>query len=288
MADIENKTLNTVQTRFRVHWITMQFTAMAVLMLQAEGKLDVQDPICQFIPDCPEYWQKITIHHLLTHTSGMSDRIQPWDSTTGKPTTSLQLLALFMHKPPYFEPGEEFRYSNNGYIALGYIIEKVSGQSYETFLQQRIFEPLRTKNSGYDNNNVAVGYREFGIKAPAPDLTFRFSASGLYSSVEDLYLWDQALYGEQLVPREFLDMMFTGYARTPSMDIEDADYGYVWFIGKILNRPVIAHGGMMDGFTAMFLRFPNERVTIIVLRNYGIQIYDRLEIELAKFVFTER
>jgi CubicO group peptidase (beta-lactamase class C family) len=288
MADIENQTPNTVQTRFRIHWITMQFTAMAILMLQAEGKLDVQDSICQYIPDCPEYWQEITIHHLLTHTSGLSDWIQPWDSTTGKPSTSLQLVAQLKQKPPYFEPGKEFRYSNNGYIILGYTIEKVSGQSYETFLQQRIFEPLGMENSGYDDNNVAVGYKEIGIKAPIPDLLYRYSASGLYSSVEDLYLWDQALYGEQLVPREYLDMMFTGYARTPSIDLKDADYGYGWFIGNILNRPVTAHGGMMGGFTAMFLRFPNERVTIIVLRNYETQIYDRLEIKLAKMVFDEK
>jgi CubicO group peptidase (beta-lactamase class C family) len=285
LADIENQVPNTSQTRFRIHWITMQFTAMAILMLQSEGQLDVQDPICQYIPDCPEYWRGITIHHLLTHTSGLSDWVQPWDSVTDKPSTSLQLVTQLQHKPPYFEPGEGFRYSNNGYIVLGHIIEKASGQSYETFLQQRIFEPLGMVNSGYADNNVAVGYKAIGIKAPVPDLLFRYSASGLYSSVEDLYLWDQALYGEQLIPQEYLDMMFTGYARTPSTDFKDSDYGYGWFIGQTLNRPVILHGGGMAGYTSMFLRFPDERVTIIVLRNYEIQIYDRLEIELAKMLF---
>ena len=137
------------------------------------------------------------------------------------------------------------------------------------------------------SKNVAVGYWKGGEKAPVPDLLFQYSAGGLYSSVEDLYLWDQALYGEQLIPQESLDRMFTGYARTPSMDIDEADYGYGWFVGKILDRPVLAHGGGMSGFTPMILRFPDEQVTVIVLRNYGIQIYDRLEIELAKMVFGE-
>lgn len=288
MADVENHVANTPQTRFRVHWVTMQFTAMAILMLQAEGKLNVQDPICQYIPECPDFWQGITIHHLLTHTSGISDWIQPWDQAAGKPSTSHQLVDWLKYEPPYFNPGEKFRYSSNGYIILGYIIEKVSGQSYETFLRQHIFTPLGMLNSGYDDNNVAVGYKTIGMKASVPDLLFRYSASGLYSSVEDLYLWDQALYGEQLVPQDYLDMMFTGYARTPSMDFEGAYYGYGWFIGSALNRSVIAHGGMMSGFTAMVLRFPDERVTIIVLRNYEIQVYDRLEIELAKMVFDEK
>ena len=203
------------------------------------------------------------------------------------PSTSLQLVEQFKYREPYFAPGEELRYSNNGYIVLGYMIEAMSGQTYEAFLQKRIFEPLGMENSGYEGDDIAVGYNPIGVKAPAFDPLFRFSGSGLYSSVEDLYLFDQALYGERLVPQETLERVFTGYARTPSMDIEEADYGYGWFIGKILDRPVIAHGGGMGGYNAMILRFPEEQVTVIVLRNYGIWIYDRLEIELAKMVFGE-
>jgi CubicO group peptidase (beta-lactamase class C family) len=227
------------------------------------------------------------IQNLLTHTSGTSDWIQPWDGARGKPSNSLQLVEQIKYTPPYFKPGEKSCYSDNGYIILGYIIEKVANQPYETFLQQRVFEPLGMRNSGYDDNNVAVGYRTIGIKGPALDLLFRYSASGLYSSVDDLYLWDQALYGEQLIPQEYLNMMFTGYAKTPSLDFYGAYYGYGWFIGNILNRSVVVHGGSMSGFTAMLMRFPDERVTIIVLRNYGVQVYDRLGIEPAKIVFDE-
>ncbi len=287
MADRESQSPNIPQTRYRIHWVTMPFTAMAVMLLQADGNLDVQDPICRYIPECPDYWQGITLHHLLTHTSGVSDWIPSWGSEADKPTTGLERVELIKQKAPYFKPGEQFRYSENGYIILGFVIEKVSGQAYDEFLKEYIFEPLGMDNSGYEGNSVAVGYKATGIKAPIPDLLFRYSASGLYSSVEDLYLWDQALYGEQFISQEYLDMMFKGYARTPSLDMKDADYGYGWFIGNILNRPVIAHGGMMSGYTAMILRFPDERMTIIVLRNYEMARYDRLEIELAKMVFGE-
>lgn len=286
-ADFDNQIPNTPQTQFHVHWVTMQFTAMAVLMLESVGKLDVQDPICQYIPDCPEYWQGITIHHLLTHTAGLSDTIQWWDSAADRPANTLQFIERIWGNPPYFPPGEQFRYSGNGYIVLGHIIEQVSGQPYETFVQQRVFEPLGMTDSGFDDSQAAVGYKTIGAAAPVPSQLFQNPASGLLTSVEDLYRWDQALYGDQLLPQDYLDRMFTGYARTPSMDIEEADYGYGWFNGRILDRPVIAHGGMMSGFTAMFLRFPDECVTIIVLRNYELQIYDRLEIDLAKMVFGE-
>ena len=287
MADKEAQIPNTSKTRYRIHWLTMPFTAMAIMQLQVDGKLDVQDSICQYIPVCPEYWQGITLHHLLTHTSGVSDWIQPWGSEAEKPTTGLERVEFIKHKAPYFQPGEQFRYSENGYIILGAIIESVSGQAYDEYLKQHIFDPLGMENSGYEGNSIAVGYKPTGEEAPVPDLLFRYSASGLYSSVEDLYLWDQALYGEQLLAQDYLDMMFTGYAETPSVDFKGSDYGYGWFIGKTFGRRVIFHGGWMSGYTSMIMRFPDDRVTIIVLRNFEIEIYDRLEIELAKMVFGE-
>jgi CubicO group peptidase (beta-lactamase class C family) len=265
----------------------MPFTAMAIMQLQEEGKLDVQVTICQYIPDCPDYWQGITIHHLLTHTSGVSDAIRPWSIEADKPTSGLERVELIKQNAPYYQPGEKLRYSENGYVILGAIIEEVSGQTYEGYLDTHIFEPLGMENSGYEGENLAAGYSPTGTKVPDPDVLFRYSAGGLYSTVEDLYLWDQALYGEGLISSHNLDTMFTGYALTPSMDFKGAEYGYGWFIGETLNRRVIFHGGAMSGYTSGILRFPGERVTIIVLRNYGIQIYDRLEIELAKIVFGE-
>ena len=288
MADKAGQIPNTPQTRYRISLVTMPFTATAIMQLQADGKLNVQDSICQYIPECPDCWKEITLHHLLTHTSGVSDSIQPWEYEAEKPTTGLERVDFIKQKAPYFQPGEQLRYSENGYVILGAIIERVSGQSYEEYLNVHIFEPLGMENSGYEENQIAVGYKPTGIEAPTPDVLFRYSAGGLYSTVEDLYLWDQALYGEQLLAQEYLDMMFTGYATTPSVDFKGAKYGYGWFIGKTLDLPVIFHGGSMSGYTSMMLRFPDERVTIIVLRNYEIQIYDRLEIELAKIVFDKK
>lgn len=285
LADTEKQVPNSSQTRFRVHWITMQFTAMGILMLQADNKLNVKDPICDTIPNCPDYWQGLTIHHLLTHTSGLSEAIHWGNQSSDNEKSSLQFIELIADDPPYFPPGEQFRYSMNGYIVLGHIIEQASGQPYKTFKQQRIFEPLGMKNSSFAQGESAIGYDAYGTPAPTPDLLYQFPASGLYTTVEDLFLWDQALDGDQLVSQEYLDKIFTRYARTPSMDFKDSDYGYGWFIGHLFDRPVHFHGGLTPGYTAMLMRFPSEHVTIIVLRNYGIQIYDRLEIDLAAMIF---
>ena len=283
-ADFEAQTPITPQTRFPLTNVTMPFTAMAVLMLQADGLLDVQDPICDYLPDCPEYWQEISIHHLLTHTSGLHDRIQPWEADS-RPSTSLEIVETFKHNPPYFAPGESLRYSGNAYLLLGYLIEDLSGQSYEAFLDERIFTPLGMHSTGLDCSDAAVGYRSVGDPVLPHDPLFLFSAYGLCSTVEDLYLWDQALYTETLLPREDLETMFTGYALTPSIDFEGAQYGYGWFVGDTLGRPLLFHGGMTFGHGAMILRFPEERLTVIVLRNFGVEIYDRLEIDLAEMVF---
>lgn len=287
MADKENQIPNTPQARYRISWLTAPFTAMAVMQLQADGKLDVGDQICDYIPDCPDYWDGITLHHLLTHTSGVADERQPWGGEVEKPETGLERVELIKGVAPYFQPGEKLRYSENGYIILGAIIEEVSGQPYDEYLNVHIFEPLGMENTGYEGNGLAVGYGPTGIKVPDPDILFRYSATGLFSTVEDLYIWDQALYGESLISQEYLDSIFTGYALTPSVDFKGAEYGYGWFIHKTLGRRLIFHGGGMSGYSAGIMRFPDAHVTIIVLRNYEIQVYDRLEIELAKMVFGE-
>jgi CubicO group peptidase (beta-lactamase class C family) len=287
MADVENQIPNTPQTRYRISWLTAPFTAMAVMQLQEDGKLDAQDEICEYISECPEYWNGITLHHLLTHTSGVADEKKTWESEAEKPKTGMERVELIKGVAPYFQPGEQLRYSINGYIILGAIIEQVSGQPYDEYLEAHIFGPLGMENTGFEGNGIAVGYGPTRIKVPDPDIIFRYSATGLYSTVEDLYLWDQALYGEELIQQEFLDMMFTGYALTPSVDFPDARYGYGWFIHNMYDRRLIFHGGAMSGYSSGIMRFPDERVTIIVLRNYEMEIYDRLEIEMAEMVFGE-
>src|ERR1700686_4625606 len=145
MANFELDVPNTPQTKFRLGSITKPFTAMAIMLLQERGKLSVQDSVCKYLPDCPSAWRQITLHHLLSHTSGLAkhDKAGDYLKTAMMPMTVTQLIDTFRNKPADFKPGEKFDYNNNGYILLGYVIEKVSGQSYEAFLKENIFPPLR-------------------------------------------------------------------------------------------------------------------------------------------------
>jgi CubicO group peptidase (beta-lactamase class C family) len=144
MADVENDVPNTPETRFRLGSVTKQFTAMAVLILQAQGKIDLEERMCDYIPDCPDHWKTITIHQLLTHSSGLPDSWRFY-AEKNKPGVSYgpeEIIGWFEEAPLDFEPGEMFLYSSTGYLLLGYLVEEVSGQSYEEFLRQEIFEPL--------------------------------------------------------------------------------------------------------------------------------------------------
>lgn len=268
-ADRELGISNTPQTRFRLGSVTKQFTAMAILILQSQGKLNIQDPICKYIEDCPSAWEAITIHHLLTHTSGMVAMIGPPGSL---PITPAGLLARIKDFALSSQPGEKFSYSNCGYWILGYIIEQVSGQSYKDFIQQAIFEPLDMHDSGYDQNprGLPVGYKDqyaIAARSLVNDSSFAYSAGALYSTVEDLYRYDQALYTGQLIPRDLLDQM---YAPRIGMDpdvVGGTAYGYGWFVLDHLGRRMVGHGGAIEGFRAWLFRYPADRITIILLSN---------------------
>jgi len=316
LANRDKNLPNTPQTKYRLGSITKQFTAMAILMLQAQNKLNVQDPICRYIPECPETWQDITIHHLLTHTSGIPDftKFPDYETTRATPASPLQTIAHFKDKPIDFQPGEKWSYSNSGYILLGYIIEQASGQSYETFLHQNIFEPVQMKNTGYDHNDgsLATGYTgsyDHWEKADYMDMTIPYAAGGLYSTVEDLYRWDQILYTEQLIPRGLLNLMFTSYAKIPGADLS---YGYGWFVGKMNNHQVISHGdGILnsaaasrsytsesgngpqgnndiEGFATEIRRYTDDKVTIIILSNRDTTNVGTISDQIAKAILEEQ
>jgi CubicO group peptidase (beta-lactamase class C family) len=268
-ADREAGIPNTPQTKFRIGSITKQFTAIAILLLQDRGDLDTKSYTCQYIPDCPEAWEKITIHRLLTHTAGLPDftELPGYFETQGEPVTPLEMINRFKNEPLEFQPGEEWGYSNSGYTVLGYIIEEVSGQSYADFIQENIYQPLGMVNSGFDHNQdvIARGYKGRGgnwEEADYIDASVPYAAGALYSTVEDMYRWDQALYTEALVPQELLYRMFTPFADTPI-----GGYGYGWFITEKYHRPVILHGGGGDGFVAKIERYPEDGVTVIIQCN---------------------
>ncbi len=207
----------------------------------------------------------------MTHTSGIPDYLSLpyYGSSRATPSAPLQTIARFKDLLLNFQPGEKFSYSNSGYIVLGYIIEQVSGQTYEDFLQQSIFTPLNLRDFGYDHNSngLAIGYEDKYSSLPADfiDMSIPYAAGALYSTVEDLYRWDQALYTEKLVPQAYLDEMFTPYAVYP--DSSGYAYGYGWGIGTDHGRPINGHEGGVEGFNTIIARYPDDQITIIVLSN---------------------
>jgi CubicO group peptidase (beta-lactamase class C family) len=291
MANIELEAPNTPQTKFRIGSITKQFTAMAILQLQQEGKLNVNDPICQYIEDCPEAWEPVTIRQLLTHTSG----IYNFTNASSYPDFKMQhaspaeIIEQFRDLPLDFPPGETWSYSNSGYILLGYIIEDISGQSYAGFLKDNIFEPLQMADTGYDNNgdvikNRASGYSSKRTNADYIDMSVVHAAGGLYSTVEDLFLWDQALYTDTLIPTPLREEMFTPLVQIPDTEVS---YGYGWLIDTQLNHKRISHSGGIEGFVTEIDRYPNDEVVIIVLSNLERALPDAIALGIAKVMFGE-
>jgi CubicO group peptidase (beta-lactamase class C family) len=287
LADREKQIANTPQTKFDIASLTKQFTAVAILQLQQQGKLNVQDPICKYIADCPAAWQPITIHQLLTHTSGFPD------STANRDPAAIpaQTVALIKNQPLEFKPGEKHSYTNANYIVLSAIIEQVSGKSYEAFLQEHILTPLKMQDTGVNHAQeiLATGYSGSVSHSPRDNSNWAGAAS-LYSTVEDLYRWDQALYTDQLISKELRDQMFT-----PFVSVSEAvalapgfSYGYGWSIGTEVNHPVVSHRGRADGFITTIIRFPDDKVTIIVLSNQEYADIHGIGQKLAQIVFGEK
>ena len=277
LADEAGQFPNTPQTRFRIGSITKQFTAMAILILQERGKLSVQDRLCHYISDCPADWQPITLQELLTHTSGIPDYINSptFPQYIGTPATPAALIARFKTLPLLFPPGDHWSYSNSGYTLLGYIIEEVSGTSYAQFLQENIFDPLHMSNTGYDTNDPqppqhATGYLQPHIEPVYLDMSEFYAAGALYSTVEDLYRWDQALAMSRLVSEQTMASMFTVYIPCPPGGCalaSDLGYGYGWFIAAVSGQRLIYHLGHIDGFLTFNGFYSASNVDVIVLSN---------------------
>ena len=274
-ADRAQQIPNTRQVRFHLGSISKQFTAMAILILESQGKLSVEDPICDTIADCPAAWQDITIHHLLTHTSGLSPRLDDiiW-TAAGDPATPpdpAYFIEITQRLPLDSKPGEQYAYSNFGYVLLAHIIEQVSGQSYAAFLEQAIFTPLNMRDTGYEDSSSGVvpGYTDRGATTAAPYVPLPISdgEGQLYSTTEDLFLWDQALNTDQLLPRSEADRMFEPFVR--ETEYLGFGYGYGWMMGEDHDRPVVGGAGWNAGFATLYVRYPEDGLTLIVLMNQG-------------------
>ncbi len=275
MANQDTQSPNTPDTRFYLGSLTKAFTALAILMLQEQGKLHVQDHLCAYIPNCPAPWQSVSIQEVLTHTSG----IPQLDDTQLSADSPAAWIASFATVPLQFTPGAEFQYCSICYQILGYVIQQVSGLPYTQFIQQMILTPLQMQETGFDVNAYyalsvgALGYETWGVKAEPtgfqsdPQWSFLFASGLLYSSVDDMYRWDQALYTTKLVSQTTLNQVFTPYVNATLFP--GSEYGYGWFITQAPNpdHRLIWHDGVIDGFRNYFGRAVDDGVTVIILSN---------------------
>ncbi|HEU4478631.1 MAG TPA: serine hydrolase [Pyrinomonadaceae bacterium] len=292
LANMEWEIPNTPDTKFRLASITKQFTATAVLQLAAQGKIRLDGKLSEYLPEYrKDIGDKVTIHQLLNHTSGIPSYTgMPgfFQEVSRTPFKVDDFVKKYASNDLEFEPGSKFSYNNSGYFLLGAIIEKVTGKPYEQVLKENIFEPLGMKNSGYDRFDTllkkrATGYQKTPdgyVNAPYLDMSIPYSAGSLYSTVEDLYLWDQALYSDSLLNAQFKELMFK-----PNLE----NYAYGWTIRKAGfddKIPVIQHNGGINGFSTTIIRFPAEKGLIVMLDNTatGGNI-DRLSSELSKILY---
>ena len=283
-ANLEWDIPDSPHTKFRLGSLTKQFTATAILLLEERGKLRTDDLVTKYLPDAPTGWAKITIANLLTHTSGIPNFTSFPDYSTSEatPTTPEQLVARFRDKPLNFQPGEKWEYSNSGYVLLGYLLEKISGQRYQDFVRDNLFAPLGMTESGYDSHAAIIPHRASGyapgangpVNAGYIDMSIPFSAGALYSTTEDLLRWEQGLFGGKVLRAESLKKMTTPFKN---------DYGYGLAVRTAHGYTVIEHGGGIEGFNTQLAYDPtavlddrepvrrphSEAVAIIVLERCG-------------------
>ena len=286
-ADVEKRTPYTPETKHEVASISKMFTAMTALKLRDENKLKLGDPICKYIETCPVQWQPITIQELMRHTSGIPD----YEAKLGlgsekylefmtKPGANRQIVEDAKKLPLDFTPGEKFNYSNTGYIILSRIIEEAAGEPFEKYVAKAILRPAKMSNSGVINfkdppKDLATGY-SFGdigwdkvlsgvslldghLKR-MPQLTLE-SPEGdawLYTTIDDLYKWSLIMDGSPLVSSQEAKEVFT-----PGLE----NYGYGWFIGKGFGRTRMRHNGGLPGYISDFVKFPDDKITIIIFSN---------------------
>jgi CubicO group peptidase (beta-lactamase class C family) len=268
LANVEWNIPNSPTTKFRLASVTKQFTAASILLLEEQRKLKITDSVTKYFPNAPTAWRKITIFHLLNHSSGIPDFTGFAEFNTFEllPTTPLKTIQTFQDKALDFQPGEKVSYSSSGYIVLGALIEKVSGKSYEAFVQDNIFTPLKMNNSGYDSNAKIISQRATGyipnvdgmINAGYSDMSVPFSAGALYSTTEDLLKWETALFDKKLLSSASLKKMITPYKE---------NYALGLFVSNNNENTIIQHSGGIEGFNTQLTYHTDKKITVVVLAN---------------------
>jgi CubicO group peptidase (beta-lactamase class C family) len=267
LANREWEIPNAPDVEFRISSMTKQFTAMAILQLAEHGKLGLDDPISRFVHDAPPAWRGVTIRHLLTHTSGIPDHtsLPEWGAQTWMARDPEDLIRFLRDRPLDFAPGSKSQYDSAGYVILGFIVQKVSGQSLSDYLSAHVFTPLGMKHTGFVGYQIvphrASGYEREGEREVLD--TWRSGirnsgAGGIYSTTDDLLTWDQALYEPKRLGLADLRPMFTNYGH---------GFGFGYVISAQDGHPVWWHNGHGSGFSSAMARYPEDKLTVIVLSN---------------------
>jgi CubicO group peptidase (beta-lactamase class C family) len=293
-ANLELDANLSTESVFQIGSMTKQFTAIAILMLEEQGKINVQNTVSKYIPDYPA-GDKITIHHLLTHTSGIKDftKMKSIRDIAQKEMTPKMIVDFFKNEPVDFAPGEKFDYNNSGYVLLGYLIELVSGGTYEDFIKENIFKKIGMNQSNYATdrqiiNKRAYGYhkKEYGyVNKSVINFSVPFSSGSLMSSANDMLKWQNALNQNILLKTENSQKAFSKYKLNSG---ETFTYGYGWHIKELNGTPVREHGGSIFGFKSMGVYIPSEDIYVLGLSNCDCNSPTQLTRDIATLALNKK
>ena len=294
LSNVELEVAATPETIFQSGSVGKQFTATAVMMLVEGGKIGLEDPLTKYFPEAPAPWSHVSVRELLSHTGGFTDYPQDFDMR--KDYSEDQLLKIVEAIPLAYPPGTDFSYSNLGYLTLGILIHRVTGEFYGDFLQQRIFKPLKMSTTRIINEADIVPNRSAGYRLDNGDLknqewvspSVNTTADGsLYFSILDLAKWDAALYTEKLLKRSTLQQMWTVAALRDGKP-NSGQYGYGWFVKTKKGRRVVEHEGQWQGFETQISRYVDDGLTVVVLTNLGSAEPERIADGVAAIYLSKK
>ena len=274
LANVEFGVPATEDTVYQLASVTKTFTATAIMLLVRDGKLSLDDKITERLTDLPEAWKEVTVRHLLNHTSGIKSYTSTKDfhKSMRKDYAQREIIELVAKEPLEFQPGEKWNYNNTGYFLLGMLIEKVTGKPYGDFMDERVFKPLDMTHTRINDLRAIIPNRAHGYDWDGKELkngeyvspTQPFAAGMLVSTVNDLMKWDASLARQTLLDEPSLERMWKATLLNSS---EEAGYGFGWETSKVNGHRRVSHGGGIPGFSTELSRFPDDKLTVIVLTN---------------------
>lgn len=287
--NIDGKLPNDAGSIYQIGSVTKMFTSAVIMKLREQGKIKLTDKVSKYYPEITSA-DKITIENLLTHTSGLynyteNESFMKTEATNAQ--NQKKMLALFQKEPLKFEPGTKYQYSNSNYMLLGYIIEKITGKSYEKTVREFILNPLKMKQSGFDFTHLisaekTIGYSSYdgsGHKnIGIVDSSVSFAAGALYSSVRDLYLWTKATYTSQILKPESWKMSFTPYKD---------NYAFGWGQKDYYGHLAQGHSGGIYGFNSQLTRIPDQHIAIILISNVNTSQLESLTDAITAILFDK-